>query len=222
MIFKYKYLIGIFEKNFRPNYAFKNSANYDMIEKVIYMYGYIVGIVTKISPKYIICENNGIGYLIIVPNPFSYKLNEEYKIYTHQYVREDVLELYGFMSDEEKELFLKLISVSGIGPKSALSILATGTVGEICRAIESRNDAYLRKFPGIGSKASQQIILDLAGKLSISNDGFVTNSKLDDVSDALIALGYSKKEISKVLGKLDGNLEEGELIKEALKKLVKA
>ena len=193
-----------------------------MIEKVIYMYGYIVGIVTKISPKYIICENNGIGYLIIVPNPFSYKLNEEYKIYTHQYVREDVLELYGFMSDEEKELFLKLISVSGIGPKSALSILATGTVGEICRAIESRNDAYLRKFPGIGSKASQQIILDLAGKLSISNDGFVTNSKLDDVSDALIALGYSKKEISKVLGKLDGNLEEGELIKEALKKLVKA
>ncbi len=186
------------------------------------MYGYIVGIVTKISPKYIICENNGIGYLIIVPNPFSYKLNEEYKIYTHQYVREDVLELYGFMSDEEKELFLKLISVSGIGPKSALSILATGTVGEICRAIESRNDAYLRKFPGIGSKASQQIILDLAGKLSISNDGFVTNSKLDDVSDALIALGYSKKEISKVLGKLDGNLEEGELIKEALKKLVKA
>ena len=222
MIFKYKYLIGIFEKNFRPNYAFKNSANYDMIEKVIYMYGYIVGIVTKISPKYIICENSGIGYLIIVPNPFSYKLNEEYKIYTHQYVREDVLELYGFMSDEEKELFLKLISVSGIGPKSALSILATGTVGEICRAIESRNDAYLRKFPGIGSKASQQIILDLAGKLSINNDGFVTNSKLDDVSDALIALGYSKKEISKVLGKLDGNLEEGELIKEALKKLVKA
>ena len=222
MIFKYLYLIGEFEKNFSPNYAFKNNANYDMIEKVIYMYGYIVGIVTKISPKYIICENNGIGYLIIVPNPFSYKLNEEYKIYTHQYVREDVLELYGFMSDEEKELFLKLISVSGIGPKSALSILATGTVGEICRAIESRNDAYLRKFPGIGSKASQQIILDLAGKLSISNDGFVTNSKLDDVSDALIALGYSKKEISKVLGKLDGNLEEGELIKEALKKLVKA
>ena len=222
MIFKYLYLIGEFEKNFSPNYAFKNNANYDMIEKVIYMYGYIVGIVTKISPKYIICENNGIGYLIIVPNPFSYKLNEEYKIYTHQYVREDVLELYGFMSDEEKELFLKLISVSGIGPKSALSILATGTVGEICRAIESRNDAYLRKFPGIGSKASQQIILDLAGKLSINNDGFVTNSKLDDVSDALIALGYSKKEISKVLGKLDGNLEEGELIKEALKKLVKA
>ncbi|MBR6072558.1 MAG: Holliday junction branch migration protein RuvA [Acholeplasmatales bacterium] len=185
------------------------------------MYGYIIGKVMKITPKYIICENNGIGYEIIVPNPFNYKLNEEYKIYTYQHVREDLIELYGFMEFEEKELFLKLISVSGIGPKSALSILATGTVNEICRAIEARNDAYLRKFPGIGSKASQQIILDLAGKLSFTNEG-VSNSKLDDVEDALIALGYSKKEITKVIPKLDANLDEGELIKEALKKLIKA
>ncbi len=185
------------------------------------MYGYINGIVTKITPKYIICENNGIGYEIIVPNPFSYKLSNNYKIYTYQYVREDIIELYGFLEFEEKELFLKLISVSGIGPKSALSILATGTVSEICNAIESRNDVYLRKFPGIGTKASQQIILDLAGKLSFE-EGTSSNTKLDDVSDALIALGYSKKEITKVIGKLDANMEEGELIKEALKKLVKA
>lgn len=185
------------------------------------MYGYITGKVMKITPKYIICENNGIGYEIIVPNPFNYKLNGDYRIYTYQHVREDLIELYGFMEFEEKELFLKLISVSGIGPKSALSILATGTVNEICKAIEARNDAYLRKFPGIGSKASQQIILDLAGKLSFTNEG-VSNSKLDDVEDALIALGYSKKEITKVITKLDANMDEGELIKEALKKLVKA
>ena len=185
------------------------------------MYGYICGKVVKITPKYIICENNGIGYEIIVPNPFNYKLNDDYKIYTYQYVREDLIELYGFMEFEEKELFLKLISVSGIGPKSALSILATGTVSEICRAIESRNDLYLRKFPGIGAKASQQIILDLAGKLTF-NSTSSSNSKLDDVEDALIALGYSKKEISKVITKLDANMDEGELIKEALKKLVKA
>ena len=92
------------------------------------MYGYIIGKITKISPKYIICENNGIGYLIIVPNPYNYKLNQDYKVFTHQYVREDIIDLYGFISEEEKDLFLKLISVSGIGPKSALSILATGTV----------------------------------------------------------------------------------------------
>ncbi len=185
------------------------------------MYGYIIGKVTKVTPKYIICENSGIGYQIVVPNPYNYKLNEDYKIYTYQHVREDLIELYGFMEFEEKELFLKLISVSGIGPKSALSILATGTVNEICRAIENRNDAYLRKFPGIGSKASQQIILDLAGKLAFDNMAS-PNSKLDDVEDALIALGYSKKEITKVISKLDANMDEGELVKEALKKLVKA
>ena len=84
------------------------------------MYGYIIGKVTKITPKYIIQENNGIGYIIIVPNPYNFKLNEDYKIYTYQYVREDQNDLYGFLTDEEKEMFLKLISVSGIGPKSAL------------------------------------------------------------------------------------------------------
>lgn len=187
------------------------------------MYGYIIGKITKITPKCIICENNGIGYLIIVPNPYNYKLNEEYKVYTHQYVKEDILDLYGFSSEDEKELFLKLISVSGIGPKSALSILATGTVKEICNAIENRNDAYLKKFPGIGAKASQQIILDLKGKLSfdISDNSLVNDSKLIDVEEALVALGYNKKEIQKILPKLDKTLDVGVLVKEALKLLVK-
>lgn len=189
------------------------------------MYGYIKGIVTKITPKNVIIENNGIGYLIIVPNPYSYKLDTEYKIFTHQYVREDILDLYGFLTEDEKELFLKLISVSGIGPKSALSILAAGTVSEIVRAIESRNANYLKKFPGIGAKASQQIILDLAGKISFTDELISSdknkNIKLDDVTDALVALGYSKKEASKVVEKLDPSLDEGTLVKEALKKLVR-
>lgn len=187
------------------------------------MYGYIIGRVTKITPKYIIEENNGIGYIIIVPNPYNFKLNEEYKIYTYQYVREDQNDLYGFLSDDEKELFLKLISVSGIGPKSALSILAAGSVSEVIKAIEARNDAYLRKFPGIGTKASQQIILDLKGKLSFTEDLVPTGaqSKLIDVEEALMALGYGKKELTKVLSKLDANKEVGDLIKDALKLLAK-
>ncbi len=188
------------------------------------MYGYIIGRVTKITPKFIIQENNGIGYIIIVPNPYNFKLNEDYKIYTYQYVREDQNDLYGFLSDEEKELFLKLISVSGIGPKSALSILASGSVSEVVKAIEARNDAYLRKFPGIGTKASQQIILDLKGKISFKeelvSDGSST-SKLSDVEEALMALGYGKKELTKVLSKLDCNKEVGDLIKDALKLLAK-
>lgn len=185
------------------------------------MYGYIKGIVTKITPKNIICENQGIGYLLIVSNPYNFKLNTEYKIYTYQYVREEILDLYGFISEEEKELFLKLISVSGIGPKSALSILASGSVKEIVNAIESRNDAYLRKFPGIGTKASQQIILDLRGKLTFTDQLPVSNSKLEDVEGALLALGYNKKEISKVLSKLDVNLDEGTLVKLALQQMIK-
>ena len=187
------------------------------------MYGYIKGIVTKVTPKYIIQENNGIGYILIVPNPYNFECNKEYKIYTYYHVREDAIELYGFMTEDEKELFLKLISVSGIGPKSALSILASGTVNEIIKAIETRNDVYLRKFPGIGQKASQQIILDLKGKLNFQLDDFSTkvNSKLDDVEEALVSLGYNKKELKKVLAKLDATKDTKELIKDALQILAK-
>ena len=185
------------------------------------MYGYIKGIVTKVTPKYIICENNGIGYLLIVSNPYNFSVNKEYLIYLHQYVRQDIIDLYGFITDDEKELFLKLISVSGIGPKSALSILASASVPEIIKAIESRNDAYLKKFPGIGAKASQQIILDLRGKLNFDEEVFVPNTKLADVEAALMALGYNKKEISKVLSKLDTSLDEAVLIKQALQKMIK-
>ncbi|MDE6413812.1 MAG: Holliday junction branch migration protein RuvA [Anaeroplasmataceae bacterium] len=185
------------------------------------MYGYIKGLVTKVTPKNIIVENQGIGYLLIVSNPYNFSLNKEYKVYVYQYVREDIIDLYGFISEDEKDLFLKLISVSGIGPKSALSILATGTVSEIVKAIEARNDAYLRKFPGIGAKASQQIILDLQGKLNLGEELVVKNTKLEDVEQALLALGYNKKEIAKVLPKLDQSLDEGALVKQALKALVK-
>jgi Holliday junction DNA helicase RuvA len=118
-------------------------------------------------------------------------------------------------------MFLKLISVSGIGPKSALSILAAGKVKEIAKAIEDRNDAYLRKFPGIGSKASMQIILDLKGKLVFEEDMVPVNSKSSDVEQALMSLGYSKKEVEKVLSKLDMSLDEGQLIKLALQKMIK-
>ncbi len=184
------------------------------------MYGYIIGRITKINPKYVICENNQIGYILIVPNPYNYSIGTEYKIFTYQHVREDEISLYGFLAEEEKDLFLKLISVSGIGPKSALSILATGSVNEIVRAIEARDDKYLKKFPGIGAKASLQIILDLKGKLNFDSS-IVENNKLSDVKEALISLGYSSKEIDSVLKKLDDSKEINVLVKDALKLLVK-
>ncbi len=187
------------------------------------MYEYIIGEITKITPKYIVVENNGIGYILIVANPYSFKIGEKIKVYTYQYIREQINDLYGFKEEEAKALFIKLISVSGIGPKSALSILASGSVSRIAEAIEARDDSYLKKFPGIGPKAAQQIILDLKGKISFDEVSVVAtqSQKMNDVEEALISLGYAKKDIQKTLGKLDSEKEVGDIIKDALRLLTK-
>ena len=184
------------------------------------MYAYIFGKLTEIKPSYIVVENHGVGYLIISPNPYSYHINDEVKIYTHHYVREDIDNLYGFISLESKELFIRLIGVSGIGPKSALSILATDQIHETILAIEEGNVKYLMKFPGIGLKSAQQIILDLKGKLIQDEDELIPTSK-NDVEDALNALGYSKTEIRKVMKKLDHDQAVEVMIKQALQMLIK-
>ena len=124
------------------------------------MYGYIRGKITLIDSSYVIIENNDIGYIIYVPNPYSYKLNDNYTIYTYNHIREDENLLYGFTSREEKELFLKLINVKGLGPKMALPIIATGSLTMIADAVENENINYLKKFPKIGDKVAKQMVLD--------------------------------------------------------------
>lgn len=183
------------------------------------MYNYIKGSIKKVTPKYIVVENNNIGYEIITPNPYSFSLDKDETIYIYQYVKEDLICLYGFKSEDEKDMFLRLISVSGIGPKSALTILASLTIDEIINAIESGDAPYLKKIPGIGQKASLQIILDLKGKLSYNKT--TDSPKLELITDALISLGYNKKDISKVVENLDFSLDEGLLIKQSLKMLQK-
>ncbi len=182
------------------------------------MYAYIYGKITHIEPTYVVLENQGVGYLIITPNSYRYKLNQEALIHTHHYVREDVDNLYGFMSLDEKKLFIKLISVSGIGPKSALSILASGETDNIIYAIESSDVKYLTKFPGIGPKSAQQIILDLKGKVDKIELG---TPEADEVRQALEALGYSNTEITKTLKKLDQDKPIEERVKQALSILMK-
>ena len=130
------------------------------------MYSYIKGIITMILPGYIVVENNGIGYKINTPNPYSFKENEEYTIYIYEHIREDEHSLYGFNSIDEKEMFLKLIDVKGLGPKMVLPMLATGSISGIVDAINRENVLYLKKFPKIGDKVAKQIILDLKGKVS--------------------------------------------------------
>ena len=119
------------------------------------MYGYIRGVVVEIDSNYIVLDNNGIGYLIYVPNPYSYQLNNEYTVFTYTKVAEDEYTLYGFKTREQKELFLKLISVKGLGAKMALPIIATGTFEAIADAIENNNLNYLKKFPKIGDKVAK-------------------------------------------------------------------
>lgn len=176
------------------------------------MYAYIKGIVSQLYPSHIVVEANGIGYEIQTPNSYRFQsqLDKETQVYTQLIVREDAQLLYGFVNLEEKDMFLSLIKVTGIGPKSALAILATSTPNEVAIAIENENESYLTKFPGIGKKTARQIILDLKGKLVITEESELFPESKDADQDvleeallALEALGYSKREITKVKKNLE-------------------
>lgn len=188
------------------------------------MYEYIKGKITIITPKYIVIENNGVGYNVKTPNPYNYELDSTVTVYTYLHVREDVFELYGFSSLSERDFFLSLISVKGIGPKGALAILASGKTEETINAIKESNSRYLEKFPGIGAKASQQIILDLNGKLNFEErkTQLKLDPKVEDVKDALKNLGYKQAEIKKIEPVIEANVNEpmNSLIKIALKALL--
>lgn len=185
------------------------------------MYSYLKGMITEIEPEKITLELNDIGYHIIVPNPYEYETKAKEKVYIYQHVKEDALTLFGFKSLEQKRLFMQLLSVKGIGPKSALAVLASAKVEEIVKAIETGDSKYLNRFPGIGPKASQQIILDLKGRINISPMTLKTANRLSEVEDALRALGYKAKEIDRVTSKLDSKKDTSELIKDALKIIAK-
>ena len=159
------------------------------------MYAYLIGKVKEIEASYIVLDVNNIGYLIYVANPYSFEIDKEYKIYLYNHVKEDEYSLYGFKEKNEKELFLKLLSVKGIGPKMALPFFATGSKEGITDAIERENILYLKKFPKIGDKVARQIILDLKGKLKTSDIKETNN--YNELIDVLKGLGYKEKEYKK-------------------------
>lgn len=203
------------------------------------MYDYIKGKVTRVTPEYIVLENQGIGWQLFTPNPFAFRLSElEQIVYVHLHVREDAELLFGFTSLEQRELFRKLILVSGIGPKGALAILASGSPSHVIQAIEMEDESFLVKFPGVGKKTARQMILDLKGKLGSLMQNielpstedelqlFVveTNEALEEAMLALSALGYSERELLKVKPGLEEHESlstTDEYMKEALKLLLK-
>lgn len=184
------------------------------------MYSYIKGIVTEIESNYITIDTGGIGYLVYTANPYQFVLDKEYKIYLYQYVREDEISLYGFKCIEDKALFLKLISVKGVGCKMALPMLATGSTEGIIDAIERENILYLKKFPKIGDKVARQIILDLKGKLTSKEIEF-TKKNLDELVEVLKGLGYKAPDIKKILPSIDDSKDIEIQIKDALRLLLK-
>lgn len=197
------------------------------------MYDYIKGKLTKITAKFIVVEAGGLGYIIYVANPYSFSesVNQDVQIYLHHVVREDAHLLFGFHSDEEKDVFLKLISVSGIGPMTALAIVAVDDNEGLVNAIDNSDIKYLMKFPKIGKKTAQQMILDLAGKFvdapmengkATKTKTVATNEQLDEAMEALLALGYKASELKKIKAFFEGTNETAEqYIKSALKMLMK-
>ena len=200
------------------------------------MYEYMRGVLVAVYPTYVVLDVNGIGYQILVANPFRYSsmTEDEVQIYLHQAVREDSMTLYGFQDYKAKQLFLKLISVSGIGPKSGLSILANGDHEGLIQAVETENLTYLTKFPGVGKKTASQIVLDLKGKLTELLDGTSVNepaslvpdenAHIAEAEEALQGLGYSVREINKVIPKLKTQTFSGteEVLRAAFKLLLKS
>ncbi len=187
------------------------------------MYDYIKGIVTGIKNNAIVLDNSGVGYLVYVSNPYSFELGVEYKVFVYQQVQEDGHFLYGFKTAEEKELFLKLISVKGLGCKMALPILAVGSIDGIMDAIERENILYLKKFPKIGDKLAKQMILDLKGKLGYVGTGLSVEEveAENELVEVLVGLGYKDKEVKAILPKVDSSLTIEEQVKEALRLLLK-
>lgn len=175
------------------------------------MYEYLYGELAHILPTAIVVDVHGVGYQVVFANPYRLQdsLKKQIKVLVQQVVREDSITLYGFISSEERELFQRLISVSGIGPKSAMSILANDDTEGFVNAVESGNVTYLTKFPGVGKKTAQQIILDLKGKFEAlpeeATKAVVSTNQatLEEAKEALLGLGYSAKEITKIWKSLE-------------------
>lgn len=183
------------------------------------MFDVIEGKVIDIEVNYVCISTSGIGFKVFVPNPYSFKLDEEVKVYLHNQIKEDEYSLYGFKSKEERNIFLKLINVKGLGPKIALPILAGSTVEGLMDAIERENVLYLEKFPKVGEKLARQIILDLKGKLVSKENS--SSGMNDELIEVLLSLGYKRPDINRVVKDVDGSHSIESRIKEALKLLLK-
>lgn len=173
----------------------------------------VTGMIAYRGAGFVICERDGIGYKVILPEEAAQTLSGEVTLYTHEVIREDGRELFGFLSMSALELFWKLISISGVGPRVGQKIVFAGSVDEVRGSIMGGKLAFLTDIPGIGTKTAQKIILEMKGVLAeepVAVD--------PDAMEALLGFGYTRKQAEDALARADGENTEAR-IRSALKVL---
>ncbi len=200
------------------------------------MISYIKGELVELTENAIVLDHDGMGFLIMMPASILAKLpavGSELKVHTYLYVKEDALDLYGFLTKDDLKVFRLLITVSGIGPKGALAILSTMSPDDLRFAVLAGDSKTISKAPGIGSKTAQKLIIELKDKLKIedvldggADGGYEPQSDMGDTAAAeavmaLTALGYSSADATRAVKQVDGgaDMDSEALLKAALKKL---
>ena len=200
------------------------------------MISYIKGELVELTENAIVLDHDGMGFLIMMPASILAKLRaigSELKVHTYLYVKEDALDLYGFLTKDDLKVFRLLITVSGIGPKGALAILSTMSPDDLRFAVLAGDSKTISKAPGIGSKTAQKLIIELKDKLKIedvldggADGGYEPQSDMGDTAAAeavmaLTALGYSSADATRAVRQVDGgaDMDSEALLKAALKKL---
>ncbi len=191
------------------------------------MFYYIKGELTELGSDFAVIDAGGVGYMLYVSTPTHEKLAPLFRktaqLYTYLNVREDAMELYGFYAGEERDCFIKLLSVSGVGPKAAMSILSLYTPQSLASLVASGDAKAISRANGVGLKTAQKVIIELKGKLDLSEGAEGANaplsSALSDAADTLAVMGYSKSESAQALKGISPDLPLEVIIKEALKKL---
>jgi Holliday junction DNA helicase RuvA len=201
------------------------------------MISYLTGTIKNINERSLtLLTSGGVGYKIYAPlnTLLSQDINDSIELLTHTVVKDDAIDLYGFTEKDELSMFEKLITVSGVGPRSALTILSVSSIQNIAIAVENGDANLLAGIPGVGKKSCEKIVIELKGKLS----GFIKNKNINnkdiennlleenDARLALSSLGYNEKdinnaisEVKKIIGEKYENMKAGEIIRETLKNL---
>ncbi|WP_294159717.1 Holliday junction branch migration protein RuvA [uncultured Selenomonas sp.] len=195
------------------------------------MIGFLRGTVASLKADTCLLDVHGVGYRVSISDATRRELAQgrEAQLFTYLSVREDALQLYGFRTEQEYDMFLVLIGISGIGPKVALGILSSITVSRLATAITNEQTSVLTKLPGIGKKSAERLILELKDKLAfasakdaeltLTSDVPVGNTILEEASAALTALGFAQNEILVALRGVENCTTSEQAIKQALKKL---